>query len=138
MKKRIITMAIIAAMSVTALASCGESKPAATEASKATAAAKTETTTTTSTGVSDEAFAGVQEVYAQLVTLHDTIADAVNSGQLTLDAESTEAVNQAAELIAKIGDIDKSDFKDDAEAVEAAELMGDIAEVLSALVEVNN
>ena len=130
-------MAIIAAMSVTALASCGESKPAATEAPKATAAAKTETTTT-STGVSDEAFAGVQEVYAQLVTLHNTIADAVNSGQLTLDAESTEAVNQAAELIAKIGDIDKSDFKNDAEAVEAAKLMGGIAKVLGALVEVNN
>ena len=73
-------------------------------------------------------------MYAQLVDLHNTIVDATNKGQLQLNDEQTKYVNEAADLINEMGELDKSDFKSEDDAVAIAKTIGQLAEALGTIV----
>ena len=117
MKKKILIMAMIAAMSVTALAGCGSDAD----------------TTSSDTVIDDETFAQLQDIYSNLVKLHTTVADAVNDGTIEADAETVDLLNQAADVIKEIGDIEQTDFTDEDEALQLVDSMSKIADGLAAV-----
>ena len=122
MKKKILIMAMIAAMSVTALAGCGSD-----------ADTSSDTTTSNVTTTSDDTFAQLQDIYSNLVELHTTVADAVNDGTIEADAETVDLLNQAADVIKEIGEIEQTDFTDEDEALQLVDSMSKIADGLAAV-----
>ena len=81
----------------------------------------------------DETFAQLQDIYSNLVELHTTVADAVNDGTIEADAETVDLLNQAADVIKEIGDIEQTDFTDEDEALQLVDSMSKIADGLAAV-----
>ena len=81
----------------------------------------------------DETFAQLQDIYSNLVKLHTTVADAVNDGTIEADAETVDLLNQAADVIKEIGDIEQTDFTDEDEALQLVDSMSKIADGLAAV-----
>lgn len=129
MKKKILIMAMIAAMSVTALAGCGSDSDTTTSNVTTTS----DNTTSSDTVIDDETFAQLQDIYSNLVELHTTVADAVNDGTIEADAETVDLLNQAADVIKEIGDIEQTDFTDEDEALQLVDSMSKIADGLAAV-----
>ena len=107
MKKKILIMAMIAAMSVTALAGCGSD-----------ADTSSDTTTSNVTTTSDD------------TTSYDTVID---DGTIQADAETVDLLNQAADVIKEIGEIEQTDFTDEDEALQLVDSMSKIADGLAAV-----
>ena len=131
MKKKILIMAMIAAMSVTALAGCGSD--ADTSSDTTTSNVTSDDTTSSDTVIDDETFAQLQDIYSNLVELHSTVADAVNDGTIEADAETVDLLNQAADVIKEIGDIEQTDFTDEDEALQLVDSMSKMADGLAAV-----
>ena len=112
MKKKILIMAMIAAMSVTALAGCGSDADTSSDTTTSNVTTTSDDTTSSDTVIDDETFAQLQDIYSNLVKLHTTVADAVNDGTIEADAETVDLLNQAADVIKEIGDIEQTDFTD--------------------------
>lgn len=55
-------------------------------------------------------FEDLQDAYVELVDDYNTIKDAAESGAVTLDDEQTAAMNEAADLINELGDLNEADF----------------------------
>jgi len=55
-------------------------------------------------------FEDLQNAYAELVDDYNTIKDAAESGAVTLDDDQTAAMNEAADLINELGDLNEADF----------------------------
>lgn len=127
MKKKILIMAMIAAMSVTALAGCGS------DADTSSDTTTSDDTTSSDTVIDDETFAQLQDIYSNLVELHSTVADAVNDGTIEADAETVDLLNQAADVIEEIGDIEQTDFTDEDEALQLVDSMSKMADGLAAV-----
>ena len=130
MKKKILIMAMIAAMSVTALAGCGSDSDTSSDTNVTTTS---DDTTSSDTVIDDETFAQLQEIYSNLVELHTTVADAVNDGTIEADAETVDLLNQAADVIKEIGDIEQADFTDEDEALQLVDSMSKMADGLAAV-----
>ena len=113
MKKKILIMAMIAAMSVTALAGCGSDADTSSDTTTSNVTTTSDDTTSSDTVIDDETFAQLQDIYSNLVKLHTTVADAVNDGTIEADAETVDLLNQAADVIKEIGDIEQTDFTDE-------------------------
>ena len=131
MKKKILIMAMIAAMSVTALAGCGSDADTSSDTSNVTTTS--DDTTSSDTVIDDETFAQLQDIYSNLVKLHTTVADAVNDGTIEADAETVDLLNQAADVIKEIGEIEQTDFTDEDEALQLVDSMSKIADGLAAV-----
>ena len=84
--------------------------------------------------VSDEHFADLQEVYAQLVELNDEVVALYNNDQIAADENINEALSQTAEILETVGNIDQSELNE-ADALELMESMGELAEALGMVVE---
>ena len=132
MKKKILIMAMIAAMSVTALAGCGSDADTSSDTTTSNVTT-TDDTTSSDTVIDDETFAQLQDIYSNLVKLHTTVADAVNDGTIEADAETVDLLNQAADVIKEIGDIEQTDFTDEDEALQLVDSMSKIADGLAAV-----
>ena len=128
MKKKILIMAMIAAMSVTALAGCGSDADTTSNVTTTS-----DDTTSSDTVIDDETFAQLQDIYSNLVKLHTTVADAVNDGTIEADAETVDLLNQAADVIKEIGEIEQTDFTDEDEALQLVDSMSKIADGLAAV-----
>lgn len=83
--------------------------------------------------IDDETFAQLQDIYSNLVKLHTTVADAVNDGTIEADAETVDLLNQAADVIKEIGEIEQTDFTDEDEALQLVDSMSKIADGLAAV-----
>mgnify|MGYP002588407643 CR=1 FL=1 len=129
MKKKILAM--IAAMSVTALAGCGSDADTSSDTTTSNVTTTSDDTTSSDTVIDDETFAQLQDIYSNLVKLHTTVADAVNDG--TIEAETVDLLNQAADVIKEIGDIEQTDFTDEDEALQLVDSMSKIADGLAAV-----
>ena len=90
-------------------------------------------TTSSDTVIDDETFAQLQDIYSNLVKLHTTVADAVNDGTIEADAETVDLLNQAADVIKEIGDIEQTDFTDEDEALQLVDSMSKMADGLAAV-----
>ncbi len=55
-------------------------------------------------------FEDLQDAYVELVDDYNTIKNAAESGAVTLDDEQTAAMNEAADLINELGDLNEADF----------------------------
>ena len=132
MKKKILIMAMIAAMSVTALAGCGSDADTSSDTTTSNATTSDDTTSS-DTVIDDETFAQLQDIYSNLVELHSTVADAVNDGTIEADAETVDLLNQAADVIKEIGDIEQTDFTDEDEALQLVDSMSKMADGLAAV-----
>ena len=55
-------------------------------------------------------FADLQDAYTELVDDYNTVKDAVEAGVVTPDEDQLAAINEAADLINELGDIEESDF----------------------------
>ena len=132
MKKKILIMAMIAAMSVTALAGCGSDADTSSDTTTSNVTT-TSDETSSDTVIDDETFAQLQDIYSNLVKLHTTVADAVNDGTIEADAETVDLLNQAADVIKEIGDIEQTDFTDEDEALQLVDSMSKIADGLAAV-----
>ncbi len=55
-------------------------------------------------------FEDLQDAYVELVDDYNTIKDAAESGAVTLNDEQTAAMNEAADLINELGDLNEADF----------------------------
>ena len=126
MKKKILIMAMIAAMSVTALAGCGSDSDTSSDTTTSNVTTTSDDTTSSDTVIDDETFAQLQE-------LHTTVADAVNDGTIEADAETVDLLNQAADVIKEIGDIEQADFTDEDEALQLVDSMSKMADGLAAV-----
>ena len=134
MKKKILIMAMIAAMSVTALAGCGSDADTSSDTTTSNVTTTSNDTTSSSdTVIDDETFAQLQDIYSNLVELHTTVADAVNDGTIEADAETVDLLNQAADVIEEMGDIEQSDFTDEDEAIQLVDSMSKMADGLAAV-----
>lgn len=134
MKKKILIMAMIAAMSVTALAGCGSDADTSSDTTTSNVTTTSNDTTSSSdTVIDDETFAQLQEIYSNLVELHTTVADAVNDGTIEADAETVDLLNQAADVIEEMGDIEQADFTDEDEALQLVDSMSKMADGLAAV-----
>ena len=78
-------------------------------------------------------FEDLQNAYVELVDDYNTIKDAAESGAVTLDDEQTAAMNEAADLINELGELNEADFtsQEDIDSVGAS--IVSIDEVLSAI-----
>lgn len=126
-------MAMIAAMSVTALAGCGSDADTSSDTTTSNVTTTSDDTTSSDTVIDDETFAQLQEIYSNLVELHTTVADAVNDGTIEADAETVDLLNQAADVIKEIGDIEQTDFTDEDEALQLVDSMSKMADGLAAV-----
>lgn len=126
-------MAMIAAMSVTALAGCGSDADTSSDTTTSNVTTTSDNTTSSDTVIDDETFAQLQDIYSNLVELHTTVADAVNDGTIEADAETVDLLNQAADVIKEIGDIEQTDFTDEDEALQLVDSMSKIADGLAAV-----
>ena len=133
MKKKILIMAMIAAMSVTALAGCGSDADTSSDTTTSNVTTTSDDTTSSDTVIDDETFAQLQDIYSNLVKLHTTVADAVNDGTIEADAETVDLLNQAADVIKEIGEIEQTDFTDEDEALQLVDSMSKIADGLAAV-----
>lgn len=134
MKKKILIMAMIAAMSVTALAGCGSDADTSSDTTTSNVTTTSNDTTSSSdTVIDDETFAQLQDIYSNLVELHNTVADAVNDGTIEADAETVDLLNQAADVIEEMGDIEQADFTDEDEALQLVDSMSKMADGLAAV-----
>ena len=134
MKKKILIMAMIAAMSVTALAGCGSDADTSSDTTTSNVTTTSNDTTSSSdTVIDDETFAQLQDIYSNLVELHTTVADAVNDGTIEADAETVDLLNQAADVIEEMGDIEQADFTDEDEAIQLVDSMSKMADGLAAV-----
>lgn len=133
MKKKILIMAMIAAMSVTALAGCGSDADTSSDTTTSNVTTTSDNTTSSDTVIDDETFAQLQDIYSNLVELHTTVADAVNDGTIEADAETVDLLNQAADVIKEIGEIEQTDFTDEDEALQLVDSMSKIADGLAAV-----
>ena len=142
MKKKILIMAMIAAtfdfisfppMSVTALAGCGSDADTSSDTTTSNVTTTSDDTTSSDTVIDDETFAQLQDIYSNLVELHSTVADAVNDGTIEADAETVDLLNQAADVIEEIGDIEQTDFTDEDEALQLVDSMSKMADGLAAV-----
>ena len=127
MKKKILIMAMIAAMSVTALAGCGSDADTSSDTTTSNVTTTSDDTTSSDTVIDDETFAQLQDIYSNLVELHTTVADAVNDGTIEADAETV------ADVIKEIGDIEQTDFTDEDEALQLVDSMSKMADGLAAV-----
>ena len=125
MKKKVLIMAMIAAMSVTALAGCGSDADTSSDTTTSNVTTTSDDTTSSDTVIDDETFAQLE--------LHTTVADAVNDGTIEADAETVDLLNQAADVIKEIGDIEQTDFTDEDEALQLVDSMSKIADGLAAV-----
>ena len=132
-KKKILIMAMIAAMSVTALAGCGSDADTSSDTTTSNVTTTSDDTTSSDTVIDDETFAQLQDIYSNLVELHTTVADAVNDGTIEADAETVDLLNQAADVIKEIGDIEQTDFTDEDEALQLVDSMSKMADGLAAV-----
>jgi hypothetical protein len=55
-------------------------------------------------------FEDLQDAYVELVDDYNTIKDAAESGAVTLNDDQTAAMNEAADLINELGDLNEADF----------------------------
>lgn len=55
-------------------------------------------------------FEDLQDAYVELVDDYNTIKDAAESGAVTLNDEQTAAMNEAADLINELGELNEADF----------------------------
>lgn len=134
MKKKILIMAMIAAMSVTALAGCGSDTDTSSDTTTSNVTTTSNDTTSSSdTVIDDETFAQLQDIYSNLVELHTTVADAVNDGTIEADAETVDLLNQAADVIEEMGNIEQADFTDEDEALQLVDSMSKMADGLAAV-----
>ena len=133
MKKKILIMAMIAAMSVTALAGCGSDADTSSDTTTSNVTTTSDDTTSSDTVIDDETFAQLKDIYSNLVKLHTTVADAVNDGTIEADAETVDLLNQAADVIKEIGDIEQTDFTDEDEALQLVDSMSKMADGLAAV-----
>ena len=133
MKKKILIMAMIAAMSVTALAGCGSDADTSSDTTTSNVTTTSDDTTSSDTVIDDETFAQLQDIYSNLVELHTTVADAVNDGTIEGDAETVDLLNQPADVIKEIGDIEQTDFTDEDEALQLVDSMSKMADGLAAV-----
>ncbi|MBO5561014.1 MAG: hypothetical protein J6A07_05135 [Firmicutes bacterium] len=78
-------------------------------------------------------FEDLQNAYVELVDDYNTIKDAAESGAVTLDDDQTAAMNEAADLINELGELNEADFtsQEDIDSVGAS--IVSIDEVLSAI-----
>ena len=129
MKKKILIMA----MSVTALAGCGSDADTSSDTTTSNVTTTSDDTTSSDTVIDDETFAQLQDIYSNLVKLHTTVADAVNDGTIEADAETVDLLNQAADVIKEIGDIEQTDFTDEDEALQLVDSMSKMADGLAAV-----
>ena len=132
-EKKILIMAMIAAMSVTALAGCGSDADTSSDTTTSNVTTTSDDTTSSDTVIDDETFAQLQDIYSNLVKLHTTVADAVNDGTIEADAETVDLLNQAADVIKEIGDIEQTDFTDEDEALQLVDSMSKMADGLAAV-----
>ena len=65
--------------------------------------------------------------------LYTSVADAVNDGTIEADAETVDLLNQAADVIKEIGEIEQTDFTDEDEALQLVDSMSKIADGLAAV-----
>jgi hypothetical protein len=130
MKKKILSIAIIAAMSVTALAGCGSDT--VTTDTNTTSQTSTVVDTADDSVVSDETFAQLQDLYSQLVNVYTIIADAQNGGTIELSSEAVDATNEAADIINEIGEIQQSDLSED-DAVDVIDAILAVNDILQAV-----
>lgn len=79
--------------------------------------------------VSDETFAVLQENYETMTQIYDTVAEAYNSDEVEADPEVEDALDQAYEIIGKMGEISQ-DSLTEAEAVQLNDAMIEIVKVL--------
>ena len=126
-------MAMIAAMSVTALAGCGSDADTSSDTTTSNVTTTSDDTTSSDTVIDDETFAQLQDIYSNLVKLHTTVADAVNDGTIEADAETVDLLNQAADVIKEIGEIEQTDFTDEDEALQLVDSMSKMADGLAAV-----
>ena len=122
-----------AAMSVTALAGCGSDADTSSDTTTSNVTTTSDDTTSSDTVIDDETFAQLQDIYSNLVKLHTTVADAVNDGTIEADAETVDLLNQAADVIKEIGDIEQTDFTDEDEALQLVDSMSKMADGLAAV-----
>mgnify|MGYP000746776410 CR=1 FL=1 len=138
MKKKILIMAMIAAMSVTALAGCGSD--ADTSSDTTTSNVTTTSDDTTSSDIKVEfPLAGENNSVVTVKTIKKSAfegAESINNLNLNyieLVAETVDLLNQAADVIKEIGEIEQTDFTDEDEALQLVDSMSKIADGLAAV-----
>ncbi len=78
-------------------------------------------------------FEDLQDAYVQLVNDYNTIKAAVESGQVTLDEDQAAAMDEAADLINELGEINEADFTSQEDIDSVAESIVSIDEGLAAI-----
>ena len=84
--------------------------------------------------VSDETFAVLQENYELLTQLYDVVAEAYNSDEVAANPEIEEAMNEAYDIIEKMGEISQDTITEE-DAVELSELMVGLVDLFQAVVD---
>ena len=123
MKKKILIMAMIAAMSVTALAGCGSDADTSSDTTTSNVTTTSDDTTSSDTVIDDETFAQLQDIYSNLVKLVAVGAFFQHGKQMVLFAKLAHQ-RVAAE---------QTDFTDEDEALQLVDSMSKIADGLAAV-----
>lgn len=147
MKKKLIAITMAAFMAATSLTACGgdtktsssapsSSEPSSSAASDDAAEPATEDTAEDAADdmVSDETFAIIQENYAVMVQYHDAVAEAYNSDEIAANPAIEEAMNQAADVIVQMGEIEQGMLTEE-KAVELNDLILGIVDGLTEVVD---
>lgn len=156
MKKKFLSVMLVAVMTATLLTACGGDKKAETAApakdakteeaapadskkedeapAKEQAADSEEDTTETEGMVSDETFSILQDNYALMVESYNAVAEAYNSDEIAADPELEEAMGLAADVIEQMGEITQDSITEE----DAVALNDSIGEILEALSDVAN
>lgn len=116
MKKKFVAIMMSAVMAATLLTACGdtpvENEPEVSAPAPAPSSAEVENSEqpvmadpADSNMVSDDTFTIIQQNYAVMLQYHDAIAQAYNSDEIAANPEIESAMNEAADLIVKMGEI---------------------------------
>ncbi len=126
MKKTLIT-GILALTMLFAASGCGNQTADTTADTQDASSAE-------KTVISDASYAKLQSAYSELVTLRDTIENAVKEGSVTLTDEESSTLASVGEIITQIGEIKQSDLESDADAKALADSMNTLAQSLGSIV----
>lgn len=107
------------------------SSPAKTESSAETTANKSGSSS--DSAVDDETFSQLQDVYAQLVDLHNTVIDGIDNGSIDADDETKKLLDEAADAINQMGELEQTDFKTEQDALDFLDAVNSMVEGLAAV-----
>lgn len=139
MKKKIILAAMMAALSLSAFTGCGSNKATDTNSSSSAKTESSAETTANKSGsssdsaVDDETFSQLQDVYAQLVDLHNTVIDGIDNGSIDADDETKKLLDEAADAINQMGELEQTDFKTEQDALDFLDAVNSMVEGLAAV-----